>query len=374
MSTFRKVWIGTTATFTVLIGMAWVADIGWSQERPRKVSGAHIQMGEGHFHRDGKAFHYWDNEKEIPAVCSRCHGANGVPEYLREGKTAPAPHVKNGYACTNCHADMLSYARHVVAGVTFPSGIKVDSGHNDSNLCMTCHQGRESAASVNKVITGLDPDKPDPKIRFEAVHVHYFPAGATRYGSEAKVGYEYAGKSYAGLFAHVPTANTCTGCHEPHGGEVAVVKCSGCHQGVKTLTDLANIRMSSRGDFDGNGKEEGIPREVANLHRELYAAIQQYARTVGGASLAFSPEAFPYWYADKNGNGRIDPEEINPEHRYPAYTPRLLQAVYNYTFVLRDPGAAFHNRQYTLQLLYDSLDSLAASGKAGVNMGAKVRP
>jgi hypothetical protein len=188
------------------------------------------------------------------------------------------------------------------------------------------------------------------------------------------VGYDYAGKSYAGLFAHVPTANTCTGCHEPHGGEVAAAKCSGCHQDIKTVADLQNIRMSSRGDFDGNGREEGIAREVANLHRELYAAIQQYARTVGGAALAFSPEAFPYWYTDKNGNGRIDPEEINPENRYPAYTPRLLQAVYNYTFVLRDPGAAFHNGRYTLQLLHDSLESLAASGKAGVNMGGKARP
>ena len=55
-------------------------------------------------------------------------------------------------------------------------------------------------------------------------------------------------------------------------------------------------------------------------------------------------------------------------------TPRLLQAAYNYTFVLRDPGAAFHNGRYSLQLLYDSLESLAASGKAGVNMGNKVRP
>jgi hypothetical protein len=85
---------------------------------------------------------------------------------------------------------------------------------------MTCHQGRESTASVNKAIAGLDPDRPDPKLAF--LHVHYLPAGATRYGTEAKVAYEYAGKSYAGAFAHVPGANTCSGCHEPHGGAVAV--------------------------------------------------------------------------------------------------------------------------------------------------------
>jgi len=53
---------------------------------------------------------------------------------------------------------------------------------------------------------------------------------------------------------------------------------------------------------------------------------------------------------------------------------RLLQAIYNYTFTLRDPGAAYHNGGYSGQLLYDSLDSLAASGKAGVEMRGKSRP
>ena len=103
-------------------------------------------------------------------------------------------------------------------------------------------------------------------------------------------------------------------------------------------------------------------------------SIQQYARTVGGSSIAFTPEAFPYWHMDTNGNGKIDPEELRPANRYPAYTPRLMQAAFNYTFVLRDPGAAYHNGRYTLQLLYDSLESLAASGKAGATMGGKVRP
>ena len=57
-----------------------------------------------------------------------------------------------------------------------------------------------------------------------------------------------------------------------------------------------------------------------------------------------------------------------------AYTPRLLQAVYNYTYSVRDPGGAYHNGRYVLQLLYNSLDSLAQSGKAGVTMAGKARP
>jgi hypothetical protein len=65
---------------------------------------------------------------------------------------------------------MVTYARHTVAKVNFASGINVDTGNNDANLCMSCHQGRESTASVNKAIAGKDLDKPDPAIG--VVHVH----------------------------------------------------------------------------------------------------------------------------------------------------------------------------------------------------------
>ncbi len=352
--------------------IATLSGIGPSRSDEKTEAGVRLEFWKGHFDRGSMPFHEWDKQKEIPAVCVRCHGANGLPEFVKEGKNAPAPHVKNGFACTNCHADLLTYERHTVPKVTFPGGMSLDSGNNDTNLCMTCHQGRESSASVNKAIAGLALDTPDAKLNF--LHVHYFPAGATRYGTEAKVAYEYDGKKYAGKFDHMPNVSSCTGCHNPHDGEVKIERCGGCHDGVKTLADLSNIRMSTKGDFDGNGKEEGLAREIANLQGELYTAIQTYAKNVGGTPLAFTKALYPYWYADKNGNGRIDPEEISMANKYPAYTPRLMQAVYNYTFVLRDPGAAYHNGRYTLQVLYDSLESLAASGKAGVTMQGKVRP
>ena len=168
--------------------------------------------------------------------------------------------------------------------------------------------------------------------------------------------------------------STCTGCHQPHGAELKIDRCGGCHEGSKTVADLANIRMSTRGDFDGNGKEEGLAREITGLQTQLYAAIQTYSKNIGGTPIAFTKTAYPYWFADSNGNGRIDPEEIKMANKYIAYTPRLLQAVFNYTFSLRDPGGAYHNGRYMLQLLYDTLDSLAASGKAGASMAGKVRP
>ena len=168
---------------------------------------------------------------------------------------------------------------------------------------MTCHQGRELTASVNKAIAGLPLDTPDPRLSF--IHVHFYGAGATIYGTEAKVGYEYEGKTYVGRFAHMPNVSTCTGCHRPHGGEVLVVRCGGCHDSIRTVDDLANIRMSTRGDFDGNGKEEGLAKEIAGLQAQLYAAIQSYAKNVGGTPIGFTEAAYPHWFADTNGNGPI---------------------------------------------------------------------
>jgi hypothetical protein len=357
-------------SFTLLAAIGLATAPASSEEKPEQ--GVKLEFWQGHFNRNALAFHYWDKQKAIPPVCARCHGAMSVPEYLKEGKVGPAAHVKNGFACTNCHADMLTYARYSVPKVHFPSGVTVDSGNNDANLCMTCHQGRESTANVNKAVAGMPLDTPNPKLNF--IHVHFFGAGATIYGTEAKVGYEYAGKTYVGRFAHQPNVSTCTGCHQPHTGEVKIDRCGGCHAGVKELADLANIRMATKGDFDGNGKEEGLAKEIVGLQKELYAAIQTYAKNVGGVPIAYTEEEYPHWYKDTNGNGRVDSEEISMANKYPAYTPRLLEAVYNYTYSLRDPGGAYHNGRYVLQLLYDSLDSLAASGKAGVSMAGKARP
>ena len=212
--------------------IATLSGIGPSRSDEKTEAGVRLEFWKGHFDRGSMPFHEWDKQKEIPAVCVRCHGANGLPEFVKEGKNAPAPHVKNGFACTNCHADLLTYERHTVPKVTFPGGMSLDSGNNDTNLCMTCHQGRESSASVNKAIAGLALDTPDAKLNF--LHVHYFPAGATRYGTEAKVAYEYDGKKYAGKFDHMPNVSSCTGCHNPHDGEVKIERCGGCHDGAPT--------------------------------------------------------------------------------------------------------------------------------------------
>ena len=306
---------------------------------PDLVAGLH-RIDAGHFAGSEEAFRHWDEEGVVPGSCSKCHSAAGLPFFLKEGVTASQPPA-NGFLCTTCHDSLPEFTRYAVKEVKFPSGAVVTFGEGaDANLCLQCHQGRESTVSVNKLIAGLDADTVSDKLRF--LNIHYFAAGASLFGTEAKGAYEYEGKTYLGRNAHIEPFSQCTQCHDTHGLEVKVEACGTCHAGVK---DPEDIRMSTT-DFDGDGDtKEGIAGEVETLHEALYAAMQDYATNVVGTGIVYNAHRYPYWFTDT-------------EERYATWTPRLLQAAYNYQYAAKDPGAFAHNGEYVIQVLYDSLDDI----------------
>ena len=113
-----------------------------------------------------------------------------------------------------------------------------------SNLCIECHQGRESTVSVNKLVKGLKPDEQSDKLRF--LNVHYFAAGATLFGDLAKGAYEFDGQTYLGQNKHGDLGPTeCVQCHNTHALTVQVDKCSQCHKTSIPVEDLRDIRMPS---------------------------------------------------------------------------------------------------------------------------------
>jgi hypothetical protein len=230
---------------------------------------------------------------------------------------------------------------------------------NDANLCIECHQGRESTTSVNKTVAGLQPDTISDKLGF--LNVHYFAAGASLFGTEAKGAYEYTGQKYNGRNMHQPGLDTCLGCHDTHGLNVQVEKCGTCHTTVMTVEDLKTIRMSTV-DYNGNGDvKEGIAAEVATFQEKLYASIQAFAKDKVKTPIVYSPADYPYFFTDTNGNGKADPDELKPDNGYKTWTPRLLEAAYNYQYSVKDPGVFAHNSKYILQILYDSIKDIGGS-------------
>jgi hypothetical protein len=315
----------------------------------------------GHFAVTTEPFRHWDAEGEVPATCSKCHTSEGLPFFIENGvniKSAPSQSL----TCTTCHEPGTDFETYLVDTVVFPSGLEATFGEGDeNNLCITCHQGRESTISVNNAITrsGVGDDEVSDKLTFR--NVHYFAAGATLFGTEVKGAYEFADGEYNGRNLHDgEEMTTCTDCHETHTGAVQFEDCTDCHEDVEELEDVRLIRQEAEDvepvDYDGDGDtEEPILDEITALQEALFAAIQAYAADTAGAGVVYAPASHPYFFIDTNGNGAADEDEVNGDNRYVAWTPNLLRAAYNYQYSSKDPGVFAHNPDYILQVLYDSI-------------------
>lgn len=350
-----------------IIGLLYdsTADLNTVISTPVDMAAMH-RNDPGHFDATGEPFRHWDAEGEVPGTCSRCHTADGLPMFLHNGATI-AIEPANGLACSTCHESLGGdWPRRVSNDVPFPSGAKLTFGENeDANLCINCHQGRESTVSVNAAIgrAGVGDDEVTDKLSFR--NVHYFAAGATWFGGDAMGAYQYDGQEYNGANEHVRKANTCTECHDVHSLEVRVADlCTDCHEDIEESQDVRMIRLEEDDgvegiDYNGNGDAtEPIYNEIESFKSALLTAIQTYALDKTGVAIAYAPANHPYWYIDTNANGTIEPEEVNSDNRFVTWTPNLLRAAYNYQYAQKDPGNFAHNPDYIMQVLYDSLASV----------------
>ncbi len=320
----------------------------------------------GHFDITAEPFRHFDSDGVVPATCSKCHSAAGLPFYLVNGVTIAEPAAQS-LTCSTCHDVANNFETHPVDEVMFPSGATVSFGEgNSANLCISCHQGRESTVSVNAAISKAGVGDNDVSDSLSFRNVHYFAAGATLFGTEVKGAYEFDGKDYNGRNMHDGKEyTTCTDCHETHTGAIKIDACSDCHD-VSTVEDLTTIRGADNVeksddtiDFNGNGDvDEGIAQEIASFQDALYAAIQTYASDTAGAAIAYSSDSYPYFFVDTNGNGTVDADEATSANGYKNWTPNLLRAAYNYQYSVKDPGEFAHNPHYILQVLYDSIEAV----------------
>jgi len=370
MLTIQKAFVTFIVALALIISLGAIAGIARSDSLADITS---KWSRSAHADRDSRSFTYWnDNEPPvIPANCAHCHSNYAFLDFLGEIGDNPGvvdrdPLVGSVVSCTTCHNETA----HALTQVTFPSGAQV-TALGTEGACLICHQGTQSGVNVDEAIVGMEDDVVSESLSF--INVHYAVAAATQWGAEAGGGYQYAGRSYEGFYAHAAAYSTCVDCHDAHSLEVNPQDCSPCHYGVVDHDDLVKIRMDPT-DYDGDGDtREGIAAEIDALRTMLFEAIQDYAATVLQEPIVYGPGSFPYFFAvDTDADGKPDPAELNFGNRYVKWTPRLLRAAYNYQFASKDSGNYTHNPRYVLQLLYDSLEDL--SERVPVDMGPLVRP
>ena len=295
----------------------------------------------------------WDDPQTVSSRCSRCHApqATDAPidlsflAYAATSEATEAP-VALGIDCVNCHqtfptiySNLAKFGRTTdgqLEPVEFPSGAEL-SLFSSSNLCLVCHQGRESGASVDDQIASQDPP-------YRFLNIHYYAAAASLFGSESNAGYEYAGKDYKprNTFAsHPDDFSNCVGCHmknaennEMHTWIPDADTCIGCHGGtsLETLGGTPSVSYTN----------------LETLTPDLYAAIQGYAADVVGVSIVYDASSYPYWFTEEGD-------------RYSDFDEALLKGAYNYQVLLKDPYGFIHNGIYLQQIAYDSVEDLGGS-------------
>jgi len=312
--------------------------------------------------------------------CTPCHTPLGIAALAKGAAYAEVSTEVRSIGCVGCHDLQNRNAandgfelgvRRILpefafknARTLYEEAIKTDpnatlstvEGLGDSALCMTCHSGRESTASVDAKIAAT-PGGP-----YTFSNIHYLAAGATLFGNLAKGGYEYAGKSYSSKFEHVDSNDLCVECHNVHSGHLYLTSpgtgqtgCDNCHTNVVDTgnyeTDVLavrDIRMAgSYVDYDGDGNTtEGMYYEVQGLQDILLAEIQAYALNTIGTGIDYDPSAYPYFY------------EAGTTTQYKKFDAKLLRAAYNLQVSIKDPGSYAHNGTYIIELLYDSIEDL----------------
>jgi hypothetical protein len=357
-----------------------------------------VRNDSGHFDTSAAAYRNWDEDTDhlVDPTCSRCHSVEGFLFRVKYGLTQTVPaQLSSGMTCESCHETGAVFtplsgnkpARRYVAKVDFPApttatstqlaNVTISNGadgtaaEDDSYLCMTCHQGRESTLTMN----AADP-APGSVATFTLSfkNVHYLPAGATQYGNRAAVAYQYTGKTYAAPWNHgvayggaypqpADQRARCQFCHlqaGDHSFEVAVTEtCQDCHGNVT----LDQLTPADRPEDNWDGDAGTKPRaEVTAIAARLLAAIRAYCATAadeavpqtGASYCAYSGAAYPYFFKDTNKNGVVDNGEGTNANAM-KFDSKSLRAAFNYQYSQKEPGAWAHNNKYIVQVLYDSI-------------------
>jgi hypothetical protein len=192
-------------------------------------------------------------------MCQRCHTTSGFAAYataLADGDTTLASAMRSGttitgsvpavtYAsdwkpemlkCNGCHKDNKGTVRNpgaitadysylnttsdnVIYTVANASFTYPDAGN--SNVCLTCHTGRESGETIKNLSLTTSPSI-TTFTNLSFINSHYLTAGGTVFTA---TGYEYTGRSYdnpssymhnqIGMsnFKSTGTSGPCIGCH-----------------------------------------------------------------------------------------------------------------------------------------------------------------
>lgn len=329
------------------------------------------------------------NGAEARAECKGCHTAQG----FYYGKVAlgrqPSDKVVVMTCCENlapitcqtCHSPMHATNKAQVwryDAVKTASGLSLERVGSGA-LCTICHNTDHDTRAPGPLAARLAPHSPQADLSY----------GRGGYAIPPPTGIELP--ALVGIACAKDAGEGCVSCHMDKGplagepghrtvgdhtfrmtsseGTPNTRPCQACHEG------RASFDPTAKGDYDGDGRVEGVRDEVdgllALLRARLGAAIEarSYRGCDAGKAAGVSVKAgdryrivvtdlLGFDLGDCDRSGAIEREER--AFTFPDADLLLHQAAYNLLFVEADKSRGLHNHPYTVKLLQRTIVALTA--------------
>jgi len=350
---------------------------------------------------DAWAHYDWDNNASRGS-CQKCHTATGAANYLAN----PAGYVaaNNNFShlsgwttttksspqnellyCWGCHSNAAKGVLYTPGPITAEyAGVSPEPVFPDSaasNICLSCHTGRESGESIKVKVGTFD--------NLSFINSHYLTAGGTVFGI---TGYQYAGRGYTipagdthdrigrGLTGNA-TVDTnyrngpCVGCHmdsrdkdnvnvkrthtfgpytqySPTDNLALNPVCVNCHP---TRGAGSNAFLAWFGDEATGATFQGT------THRARYQAALEALRVLLGTKGYYFGESHPYFFKTPDNTASANAVKNwlsagDTDTTGNTTGKNNMGAAFNYNLLKHDPGGVAHNRRYTRRLIYDAID------------------
>jgi hypothetical protein len=278
-------------------------------------------------------------------ACVGCHTGSGFIQRANAAKAgtafSPMNTSFNPINCQTCHEphgqtvpDKAAHQVRTLTSVKLADGTMVTKG-GTGMLCMNCHQSRMSAAAV-PTTQGSSHFGPHHSPQADMLQgVNGFTYGKTMPSSAHEdVVPDTCATCHMQAMAATDPALTFVGGHtfKPSMAATATLPakqlvgaCQTCHGPDVTTFDFALF------DYNGDGVTEGVQTEVQHLLDQLSALLP--------------PDNKPK-------------TSLNIDS---TWTPRQLEAAYNWLFVNNDGSRGIHNTAYTVGLLKASIADLSGN-------------
>lgn len=352
----------------------------------------------GHGNVNGAAWATEDFKEN--SSCIRCHTSTGFINYVESGFTLPTTTFATAddkgrevLTCKGCHTNYNYKNRtRLLAGFTAPYGIvagvakapMVFPSVGESNVCIPCHSGRESGASMVATVTNF------ANASFK--NPHYLAAAAVFYGNGGFHFYS-SGVRYNTYGAAGKTGKTANWSHGRLGmdnyitstnatvvASGAIVdsgnkgQCLACHTGPTSTHTFSAIKAAdatlasnsagyTRGCYGCHTGTDmdmtaWVDEEKEIWNRMFDFFLWNFAFNADGTlrtNPIYASDSYPYFYSDAAKTAALKNWTLAVPAGIGGTGAQTMGAAMNYKLLTSEKGSFAHNRSFGRALIADSI-------------------